>query len=351
MALFFLLSVDRTRTPLFRSGDNNMMTKYLYLGLFIMAPAIAFGDCPNVRIDQTALKNVPILDQDGSGLCWAYTASTMIDAYRFSHGDPNTEIFTSPVALATKANAKEKLKLSIFGETMLVLSNKPTNAKNGYGTPTDALDIAKSDGYVCNHKVVSRHFPVTNFALFEKDVGKSYTIDEIDTECLPYWKQILAGAFPSLAKTAHEMKQVSLLTASLSLDKLCTDKNIAKIKIPNAKMELLDPRSNEPKPIERMKSLLGRPNPQPVGITYCPNVLRDPKQTAIDSRGRFACDNPHLSAVVGGRTGPSGECEYLIRNSYGSSCDGYTANSCERGQVWVSESALQKNTGAVFWLE
>lgn len=49
----------------------------------------------------------------------------------------------------------------------------------------------------------------------------------------------------------------------------------------------------------------------------------------------------HISSVVGRRKNPeSGVCEYLVRNSFGDSCENYRpefASRCEQGNFWISE--------------
>lgn len=48
--------------------------------LFISYQALASDDCSFVDLNQsTVLKDIPILDQDGIGVCYAYTAATLIE--------------------------------------------------------------------------------------------------------------------------------------------------------------------------------------------------------------------------------------------------------------------------------
>lgn len=60
----------------------------------------------------------------------------------------------------------------------------------------------------------------------------------------------------------------------------------------------------------------------------------------------------HASTVVGMRPSPKGDCEYLIRGSWGAQCDSYDKTlDCEAGNVWVSGSSLSYMVMFINWLE
>lgn len=60
----------------------------------------------------------------------------------------------------------------------------------------------------------------------------------------------------------------------------------------------------------------------------------------------------HASVVVGRRfNARNGECEYLIRNSWGRGCSAYDRRlSCEEGNIWVPKSVLVKGIIDVTYL-
>ncbi len=62
-----------------------------------------------MRLDQPGgpLEPIPVLDQDNVNLCYAFVASQLVDAYRFSHGDSNDQHLTSPLAAAVFASADD----------------------------------------------------------------------------------------------------------------------------------------------------------------------------------------------------------------------------------------------------
>lgn len=66
-------------------------------------------------------------------------------------------------------------------------------------------------------------------------------------------------------------------------------------------------------------------------------------------------NRPHNSVVLGRRFNQkNGECEYLIRNSYGRGCKAYDttlAANCEEGNVWMPKSILAKGVEDVSYLK
>ena len=73
----------------------------------------------------------------------------------------------------------------------------------------------------------------------------------------------------------------------------------------------------------------------PIGIAYDEGFLKTGFKTPPVKAG-------HVSSVVGSRPTKNG-CEFLIRNSWGSSCNGYprdVTKNCIDGNIWVPESVL-----------
>ena len=89
-------------------------------------------------------------------------------------------------------------------------------------------------------------------------------------------------------------------------------------------------------------------------ITYCPRFLLYPSsKDAVIEQGYYgSCKSGsvHASVILGRRRNDKGQCEYLIHNSWGSSCDPYSW-PCEKGQVWVPIDALMNNLLELSWLE
>ena len=78
----------------------------------------------------------------------------------------------------------------------------------------------------------------------------------------------------------------------------------------------------------------------PMGLSYCANILTVGPHF---HRKKHGCD-PHVSTLIGRRWNAARRtCEYLIKNSWGTSCHHYagSGNDCEGGKVWVNAFTLR----------
>lgn len=81
-------------------------------------------------------------------------------------------------------------------------------------------------------------------------------------------------------------------------------------------------------------------NGKPVAMAYYGSFLTSPT-------GEKTIKSAHMSLLVGRRWGQkSQQCEYLIRNSWGTTCTPYQKsptlkNNCEAGHVWIPEENLK----------
>jgi hypothetical protein len=125
-------------------------------------------------------------------------------------------------------------------------------------------------------------------------------------------------------------------------------------KTPSAVQHSIIEFSGKP-PVGELKKLINQKlnskNPQPIQISYCSGILHDKSYTGLTPDGEYRCRSTHSSLIIGQRPARGGGCEFLIRNSYGSSCKPYKPWQCERGQIWVEAEALTKNIGSASWLE
>lgn len=84
-----------------------------------------------------------------------------------------------------------------------------------------------------------------------------------------------------------------------------------------------------------------------VGIDYDGVILEN-----IDVKGP-KLDSLHASSIVGRRFNINkNRCEYLIRNSYGSSCEKYDPRvECDHGNLWMDKAVIQKHMYDLVYLE
>jgi hypothetical protein len=81
-----------------------------------------------------------------------------------------------------------------------------------------------------------------------------------------------------------------------------------------------------------------------LGISYNFDMLEDSK------KGGFFMN--HASSIVGRRfNDKTMSCEYLLRNSWGTSCNGYSEDyECSNGHVWINEESF-KHKNSIFEVE
>lgn len=93
-------------------------------------------------------------------------------------------------------------------------------------------------------------------------------------------------------------------------------------------------------------------NSVPTGISYSSCFLTEEEPPSFLLRKGKSC--PHASSVVGRKKDPvTGKCEYKIRNSWGTSCEGYVKRlkpKCEGGHIWVTRDELSLYLKSIEWL-
>jgi len=129
---------------------------------------------------------------------------------------------------------------------------------------------------------------------------------------------------------------------------------------------------NSAQVIRQIDDLLARPGATPIGISFCSTVLRNPDAvrlastplsspppstgTSAPAGDQTQCQqgptastgegSDHAALVIGRKRAPGGGCLFLLRNSWGASCERYLSSrpgfECEEstGDIWVSQSVL-----------
>jgi hypothetical protein len=298
------------------------------------------------------MAKMPILSQGDIGNCYAATAAQMIDAYRFSHGDKNTNLHTSPIALAIRAkNYQETVfELNIEAKTKVGLSLQDADSITG------ALDPARFLRTDINTEYLDGGHLSDVFIQSERENGEIRVCDKKTVEGILNDQQDLRNILQMWNDSKNNMSQYAQsiqLCAFRSHDYVQTMKAIqgstVKTNLPTFLQTLVDTacaKTSLNTKIPKLASLsfmqlhtvLNRENPQPVAVSYCANFMREHLKNK-------KCAG-HASVIVGRRKTAEGKCEILIRNSWGESCKRYPKpENCENGQYWVDEDTLR---GAAF---
>lgn len=111
----------------------------------------------------------------------------------------------------------------------------------------------------------------------------------------------------------------------------------------------------------QLDAQLSRGNP--VGISYAPHFFYSAKRIEIekeqmkkegkDPEKWRERNSSHASTIVGRRFNPEkNRCEYLVRNSWGKSCDQYNPSvvDCTEGNLWVGEADMDANMSGITYI-
>jgi len=348
----------------------------------------AQSDCSTIRLDAPGgpVHGLPIMDQDGLPICESFAAVIAVDAARFyENGNKNVSPISCPISLAVRTAARTGFP-NIEGPAMEILLEKVhkfgicdyEQISRQLSENLDKDFCSDLRDFVSTIKTSpnSAASPGTNFCGLKRP--NSTALDPI---------KVLAN----VTKTEANARAVQI-----KFDKMCEKSFIKPTNLNqhtynhqfNKPFKLSDkPGDKSPEQMQRYDSLRGSIDealsgnkPVPPLIRYCFNFLVnanapsgiDPtsgnmakcKQT--DAEGNTYVGN-HASAIVGRRKSKDGKsCQFLIRNSHGTSCNAYDKTwECDKtkgglpcpagdvcgGQIWVDEAALISNLQDVIHLK
>jgi|GEM_PF-2331249 len=105
---------------------------------------------------------------------------------------------------------------------------------------------------------------------------------------------------------------------------------------------------------KQIESYLASPHPQPVGVEFCSQILKENRESSyFFGEG---CQK-HAAVVIGRRdctekTTVKPVKQFLLRNSWGRDCSPYDKIwDCDSGSIWIDEDALANNITAIVHLK
>ncbi|RZA09475.1 MAG: hypothetical protein EOP11_01550 [Proteobacteria bacterium] len=340
--------------------------------LALLAAAIplhaAHAACSEVRLDQAdgSMARIPVLHQDGTETCYAYAAAQMADALRHrktrefaARGEISPAILeqqlrhiTSPLVAAVNSaysSGAESVNQGLLADSLKSIFAEGSCSHERIGDEFGAYDskgfLAQLKGYFDGMRARRPGTPIArppsplDCCTDSRDPGAPLSRRNLE-------KYLAANTFVGFLKQ--------------SFDAACKNRWIT---VPSGTTNTFYG-VRERSPSARMRRFsealysIRKPSDMPVGINFCADVLFDRTKVGVDSTGQAmtsspspltppACVSHHSALVVGRRPGPGGTCQFLIRNSFGDSNNGYDWEA-RRGQVWVDEAALVPNlTGTV----
>ena len=375
----------------------------LLLGAAAGAPAADDVPCgpetPELRLDRGggSMSRVPVMDQDGLGICYSYAGTQLVDAYRFSHdnppGDANYHHSTSPIASAvgsaldegilfTRSDMTGGQACTVAGHVRSGGSCDHQSLRETFGgltidqlmarlrVPFDQYRAAQaqyasdlqSAGMTVGYDRISADRFTSRVAALQAELARSRRQRGQEAMCLLRAMGYPGEFTPPLDVIEKLLEQYNpLVYFEGMLTQGCGGNHT--LALPSSFPSCTTSGTNltdGAEYVRRIHERLGMPNPQPVEINYCANVLSDPAY-----RGRTwrkivywpASDCRHHSSLVIGRrwkatSATTGRCQLLVRNSWGTSCNFYPAPvECDSGNIWVDADALAGNISRISYLE
>ena len=284
--------------------------------------------CPeyNLYNDQYHLSEIPIVDQGRTGMCYAVTASQMMNYQLKKNGSTDT-VSAFWLALNHKLNKKAHWNPDSLSFSLLSWSFSDY-FKNGHCdqslAETKLSEIAKQIE-LSNYNVVETLEMIWDYSrknsVFDIQKFITYATKRHKTRfVLQPWQVFhLNRVFPTLSKSSSLMsffKKNFFQHCSNRNERLDLSKDLKKV---------ARSLTSEKKQENKLLSLLSSQNDKPIAIGYCANILKYPGHripgrlpglSLVASKKCYA----HYSLIVGSRNNKiskSNQCEVLVRNSYG----------------------------------
>ncbi len=330
---------------------NSLMMGLLLGVLFLVSGSIAHAESNQAEsnqaesnqceaIDLRAVFPLRVRDQGDINWCYAHTAA---DYLQFAFKIPE------PISAADIAI---QYNLHLWPRLLQFFSNEEVAET---GLVRDAMWDALENGY-CPESSFPSDFWVKSHWGQQGWVTEKIQLSQAFSELFDLQRWVKSGMFTGPAELPFQY-QFSSVSPEQFYDLL---KNSTRRHLLDSLRKAACSRSRKPFPqfngrismrIRGQSALRGihreLAEGMPVSIDYFYGVLEHPKGFHRKLK------DLHTSLVMGQRFDPvASECQYLVKDSYGESCDGYDPEmECERGYLWVGESALRRALVSVVHLE
>lgn len=397
----------------------------IILCLILLGPSFTLAadetSCSTVRLDKNGgpIEKLPVYDQnrnakDDTNLCYATTASLLIDANRSLREE--VPPFTAPLSISLNYKMQQS-KLALKLQDPTNPSDPSTLAFNlvGGGYIDTAIE-ANQDEFVCDQRFLqkfdnaigddqgskfklgsSQDTTTENFLKNILDQTEKYRRDSqlIDRvvsrtaalndffRCKADSQYSNIGDILEAAKAAHSATN-PLKKAATFLTKLC-QKNSFKIRTPKVKkldgidgdyltenMELVkklsDATFNQDQRLQLVKDFQDKFDPKKkiaklekqindlLGAEVPTPIGIGYCHDSLSSKGEVNCAPAHASVIIGRRFNQQTKtCELLVRDSYGPNCNNSDGTAryawpCENGNVWIESNKLLRSASSVTWI-
>ena len=337
----------------------------------------------DLRDQGNALRSMPITDQNPLGVCYAHAATAMIDSWRFNHSDIRTH-HTSEIAAAIMLREHSLInpfQQGTFHEVNggnvchivdLVRERGSCNADRITSGPKRrgwSLLVAQVGDMVANYH---RTLHVQRSPLIQSN--SSLLTAPLEVLAVYQTSDVLAATTLNVAHcinhhlgasilNTHDTAQMAILSAAIYrqrtndiyamiINQMCTGNNMRPVTpaIPACQTETVTDALAGYRELSRW---LGPPNVDPPAINFCAGIFNRGPEARFITRPGIGMPDPdacgaHAVTIIARRRHPTTQrCQLLLRNSWGRSCNWYSApwnNDCEGGNVWMDAEVVMQNT-------
>lgn len=335
--------------------------------------------CEDIRLDKdpSVLGRVPAWDQGKNGTCWAFSATQLIDAWRFSTGDKDFKHLTSPLMVAVDGVGNDA---GTYEWGNVVKAAKTVREKGSCNAKwvSDHLGIEKANQVIENLEAIhSLTKPVVRMSdsidlMIKNPSFSSNKMKDDVLKGLPKFEISPGESSRSKAEAAEKCSQyltqigvedkiapgVGAIQAALEQDRVGFTKEILSFICKDTKpmrhlpdLQYTFPPDSEPQSTNRnaqIQRLLDEKlkSKKPTAINFCYSGVINKVSEVHPIRGARCDDNSdHYAVIVGSSKKAFGKCEYLVRDSYCSQYEKKTRKKvCKDGQHWMTAEQLMKNT-------
>jgi hypothetical protein len=300
------------------------------------------GSINYLTAKDTPFEKIPVIDQDGAGICYAVTASQLMNYHLIK-----TKQATEPLVHAAWAALKASHKILGGGDEAEAVNmtqavgicefSKVEDALNAFGN-NSGLNGNALVGFLETYAIeVNKKNPEDAYYAAQ-DVASPYCKEDI------IWEKIQ----PELASLSGTSVQIF---NKLFADQ-CSSANLRHLKIPRAMTQIVQTDQDAPQKLALIRN-------GPIAIGYCASAWEHPGYEGQPSpRNPKEADKDcgdHSSLLVG-RKMIGNTCNYLVRNSYGTGWGSWNENRkciCRHKvtREWVDECTVDNQSSEDYTVE
>ncbi|MBI3557802.1 MAG: hypothetical protein HY074_16195 [Deltaproteobacteria bacterium] len=349
----------------FGAGSDPNWTPAPAPGVFPPSPPLPTrentGCTTDLRLDGpgSAIALLPVRQQGPAGICTAEAAADLVDVWSLSHRAPfgfaSRSHRTSHIMAAIGAASHAQRKFVGGVKFARVYDWIRTEGSCDQAALTTASGLAINGAY----QRFEGDFNAIYDSLYESwervnEKGASADVVAPEVAACITRSSFLSGVLHDFREVERALRQSTRSEFFRDLFLRACDSHLERPHLP--KLRPLELAGNSA--TRAIDAIFNRTvAPQPIAIGYCKKVLTNPQDFKGLPRGDAAetlefredddrCGS-HYSTVVGRRwNGPRRRCEYLIRNSWGQSCDAYKDSGldcdADKGEVWIDGWQLNR---------